>query len=346
MAVLAINTGSSSLKWALFEGERRVRAGAAGELRTEAAFHAATMATLRALPEEPAAVSHRIVAAGAGWVGARRCDAGLEAELRALIPLAPDHLPQALAAVAAARAALPRAQAFACSDSAFHRTLPDVARQLPLPRALTAAGIQRFGYHGLSCEAVMAALARESAAQARGRIVIAHLGSGCSLTAVRDGRSLETTMGFTPLGGVVMATRSGDLDPGVLLYLLRGRGLTAEELHRMLNHESGLLGVSGISADMKTLLADPRPQAAAAVELFVYSVRRHLGALGAVLGGVDLLVFTGGIGEHAEGIRARICQGMEWLGMAVRVVASDEEAMLARHAQRAMEEGGVHVPVR
>ncbi|MGN6593824.1 MAG: acetate/propionate family kinase [Terriglobales bacterium] len=345
MAVLAVNTGSSSLKWALFDGERRLRDGAAAGLRDQAGFEQALTAALHALPEAPEAVCHRIVAAGADWAGARRWDAGLEAELRGLIPLAPDHLPQALAAIQTALRLLPGASQWACSDSGFHRTLPDVARRLGIPREWESRGIRRFGYHGLSCESALAVLEREDPRSAQGRIVIAHLGSGCSLTAVRGGRSCETTMGFTPLGGVVMATRSGDLDPGVLLYLLRERGVTPGELSRMLNHQSGLLGVSGISGDMKTLLADPRPEAAAAVELFVYSVRKHLGALAAVLGGVDLIVFTGGIGEHAAGIRERICQGLEWLGAAVRVVASDEEGVMARHALRAMQ-GGEDVCLR
>ncbi|HEY8054773.1 MAG TPA: acetate kinase [Terriglobales bacterium] len=343
MQILAVNTGSSSLKWALFEGERRLEDGQRGELHDPPGFEQALTAALRALPAEPAAVCHRIVAAGADWAGARRWDAPLDAKVRRLIPLAPDHLPQALAAIHTAAKLLPRASQWACSDSGFHRTLPEVARRLPLPRLWESRGIRRFGYHGLSCESALVAMAREDVALARGRMVIAHLGSGCSLTAVRDGQSRDTTMGFTPLGGVVMATRSGDLDPGVLLYLLRACGVAPDALDRMLNHQSGWLGVSGISSDMKTLLADPRPEAAAAVDLFVHSVRKHLGALAAVLGGVDLIVFTGGIGEHAAPIRERITQGMEWLGAAVKVVTSDEEGVMARHTVRAIKEGAANV---
>jgi acetate kinase len=339
LRILAVNTGSSSLKWALFEDEQRLHDGAAAELRDEAGFEQALTAALRALPQAPDAVCHRIVAAGADWAAARRWDAALEAELRGMIPLAPDHLPQALAAIQTAVRLLPGASPWVCSDSGFHRTLPAVARRLAIPRAWESRGLRRCGYHGLSCESALAVLEREDPRAAHSRLIIAHLGSGCSLTAVRGGRSCDTTMGFTPLGGVVMATRSGDLDPGVLLYLLRQAGVAPAELHRMLNHESGLLGVSGISGDMKTLLADPRPEAAAAVELFVYSVRQHLGALAAVLGGVDWIVFTGGIGEHAAGIRERICQGLEWLGAGVRVVASDEEGVMARHTRRALQGG-------
>ncbi|HET9784458.1 MAG TPA: acetate kinase, partial [Terriglobales bacterium] len=329
-----------SLKWALFENEQRLRDGQAGELHNQSDFEPALAAALHALPAEPAAVCHRIVAAGAEWVGARRWDAALAAQMRGLIPLAPDHLPQALAAVQTATQLLPRASQWACSDSGFHRNLPAVARSLALPRAWTEAGIRRFGYHGLSCESALAALQRDDPRRARGRIIIAHLGSGCSLTAVRDGRSCDTSMGFTPLGGVVMATRSGDLDPGVLLYLLRARGVTPEELNRRLNHESGLRGVSGISGDMKTLLADARPEAAAAVDLFVYSAKKCLGAMAAALGGVDIIVFTGGIGEHAGVVRERIGAGMEWLGAEVKVVASDEEGVMTRHTLRALAEGG------
>ncbi|MGH9486470.1 MAG: acetate/propionate family kinase [Terriglobales bacterium] len=330
--VLCLNTGSSSLKWALFAGEHCLQQGRAEDLRAADQFSATLTMTFAGLRQKPEAIAHRIVAPNTVWPQARPLDDALERELESLTPLAPDHLPQALALIGATRAAFPALPQFACSDSSFHRTLPEVARRLPLPRTLTAEAVARYGYHGLSCASVLAALAAEGPLPQR--LIIAHLGHGCSLTAVRAGRSVETSMGFTPLGGVPMSTRSGDLDPGVLLYLLRERGVTPEALDRMLNHDSGLRGSSGLSGDMKTLLADPQPQAQEAVELFVYRIRMCLGALAAVLGGVDLLVFTGGIGENAAVIRERICADMDWLApqgkLAARAVPAQEERMMAR----------------
>ncbi|MGH9483443.1 MAG: acetate/propionate family kinase [Terriglobales bacterium] len=337
MRVLCINTGSSSLKWALFDGEQAVQQGRTAELASRQQFEAALTAALGQL-QPPQAIAHRIVAPNTAWPAPRRIEPGLETELHDLVPLAPDHLPQALAAIQAARSAFACLPQLACSDSSFHRTLPPAARQLALPQAWRQRGLARYGYHGLSCESVLAGLCAEGTLPAR--ILIAHLGNGCSVTAVREGRSVETTMGFSPLSGLVMSTRSGDLDPAILIYLLQECGASATSLRAMLNHESGLSGVSGISGDMQTLLADPHPEAAAAVELFVYTVRKHLGALAAVLGGVDLLVFTGGIGEHAASIRARICTGMDWLApagaLAVRVAPAREELMMARHAAAAL----------
>ncbi len=335
MRVLAVNTGSSSLKLALFDGGRRVADQSAAGLSAPAAFQGAFAAAAAKLPAAPppGAVSHRLVAP-LDWDAPRRIDAALLAELRPLEALAPDHLPQALAAVAAAMQAWPQAAQIACSDSAFHATLGESARTLPLPRAWRELGVRRFGYHGLSCESALAALRQRDPALARGRIVVAHLGAGASLTAIRDGRSLDTTMGFTPLGGLVMATRSGDLDPGVPLFLLRHHGLTPEALNRGLNHEAGLLGLSSHSGDMKALLASSDPAAALAVEVFVRQARKHLGAMAAVLGGVDLLVFTGGIGEHAPEIRERITAGLDWMIPRTRVIPADEERILASHALR------------
>jgi acetate kinase len=253
-------------------------------------------------------------------------------------------------AVAARFPALPQA---VCFDTAFHRDLPESARRLALPRALAdAAGIQRFGFHGLSYEYVLEHLG----AAGRGRVVIAHLGSGASMAAVRDGRPVDTSMGMTPTGGFMMGTRTGDLDPGVLLYLLREKGYDADRLDRLVNKESGLLGVSGTSADMATLLERrERDEAAAlAVAMFCYQVRKQVGAFAAALGGLDTLVFTAGIGERAAAVRAEICAGLEHLGVrldparnaahadplsapgracAVRVVATREDMMIARHSR-------------
>jgi acetate kinase len=257
----------------------------------------------------------------------------------------------------------------ACFDTAFHRTLPPVAQRYPLPRALHDAGVVRYGFHGLSYEYIMQALRAVDPDAANGRVIVAHLGNGASMAAVRDGQSIDTTMGFTPTGGLVMGTRTGDLDPGVLLYLLQTRGMPAEQVNTLVNRQAGLLGVSGISADMRDLLEREarEPAAAAAVDLFCYQARKFLGALAAVLGGIETLVFTGGIGEHAAPIRARICASFEFLGLeidagrnqqhapvispdgasvTVRVIPTDEDRMIARHTYRLITHEGaadVHV---
>ncbi|MGH9480244.1 MAG: acetate/propionate family kinase [Terriglobales bacterium] len=336
MHILTINTGSSSIKAATFDGERRLTSGQRGELSSPDAFAGALAALLPPFP--PAAAGHRIVAP-LDWKQPQRLTPALLRQLRALVPLAPDHLPQALAAVEAVSAAFPSLPQVLCSDSAFHHSMPEVARRLPLPALDHAAGVElaRFGYHGLSCEYIASVLEAEAAADLGrplpDRLVIAHLGHGSSLTAVRAGQSLDTTMGFTPLSGLVMSTRTGDLDPGVLLYLLRACHYTPEALSRLLNQQSGLAGISGLSGDMQTLLASKLPAARAAVASFAYSARKHLGALAFVLGGVDLIVFTGGIGEHADDIRRQIAGDLPF-----RVIATDEERMLARHTARLLGE--------
>jgi len=282
--------------------------------------------------------------------------------VRRLIPLDPDHLPQALAAVAAVGRAFPALPQVACFDTAFHARMPRVAQTYALPRALEAEGVRRYGFHGLSYEYIMARLREIDPEAARGRVVIAHLGNGASMAAVRAGESVETTMGFTPTGGLVMGTRTGDLDPGVLLYLLQERGLDAAALSDLVNHEAGLLGVSGSSGDMQDLLAREATdeRAAEAITLFCYQARKFLAAMAAALGGLDTLVFTGGIGEHAPAIRARLCNGLAFLGIAldgsrnaagdavisaagsavtIRVVPTDEEVMIARHVTQVLWEG-------
>src|SRR5262249_28397081 len=238
----------------------------------------------------------------------------------------------------------------ACLDTAFHRTLPEYAARFALPEHFWHRGIRRYGFHGLSCESIVHSLGPDLARKA----VVAHLGNGASVTAIQDGCSIETTMGLTPTGGVMMGTRSGDLDPGLLLHLMRDEAYTAEQLDRLLNHEAGLLGVSGESSDMRTLLeaSASRPNARLAVEMFCYQVKKAVGAMAAVLGGLELLVFAGGIGEHAAPVRANICAGLEHLGITldpaanarhadvistsasrcvVRVVPSDEDMQIARH---------------
>lgn len=336
MRVLTINTGSSSIKLGLYEDERQLSAASQAGLTATAQF----ADTLPGLIEKvavaaPQAIGHRIVAPGLDWEDARQLDASAKGQLRALVPEAPDHLPQALAAIVAAASKYPNVPQVACSDSAFHRTLPEVACRFALPRTLYDRGLRRYGYHGLSCVSVLDALGRDGPSLPA-RLVIAHLGNGCSLTALRDGRSLATTMGYTPLGGIPMSTRSGDLDPGVLLALLR-QGLAPAQLDQMLNHESGLLGLSGETGDMRRLLelAARSPAAALAVESFVAHVASGVAALAADLGGLELLVFTGGIGENAEAIRRRVLDRLAWLpGFASRVVPADEDRIIARFTAR------------
>jgi len=269
------------------------------------------------------------------------------------VPLAPLHQPHNLAAVAAVAARHPQLPQVACFDTAFHHTQPAVATRFALPRHLSEEGVRRYGFHGLSYEYIAAALPRYlGAAPARGRVIVAHLGAGASLCALRDGCSVATTMSFTPLDGVPMGCRCGALDPGVVLYLLQEKGLSAAAVAALLYHESGLLGVSGLSDDMRTLLASELPAAREAVELFVYRIGREIGSLAAALGGLDALVYTAGIGEHAPQIRARVAAAAAWLGLELDpaanaaggprlatprsrvsawVIPTDEDLMIARH---------------
>ena len=323
--ILALNCGSSSLKYAVFEGERRAgggtveRIGVAGGHATHAE---AVHATLEKLPR-PAAVGHRLVHGGPDLLEPVRIDAGVLRKLREAEPFAPLHLPAAILAIEAVAQRAPGIPQVACFDTSFHRTLPEVAKRFPLPASVSATGVRRYGFHGLSYEAVVAGLRLPS------RTVIAHLGNGASLCAVKDGISIDTTMGLTPAGGIMMGTRTGDLDPGVILFLLEKR--SREEIAAMVERESGLLGVSGITSDMKALLASKDPRAQLAVEMFCYQACKGVGALAAALRGLDALVFTGGIGEHATAIRERICAGLGHLGaFAVHVFPADEERVIAR----------------
>jgi acetate kinase len=375
--VLCLNAGSSSLKFSVWDGDECLAEGEVEEIGRPGAVawvrapgapprrlpgrwadHGAAAAGVfallgeHALPE-PAGVGHRLVHGGQQHVGPERVTPALLGELRALVPLAPLHMPSGLAGVEAVAARFPALPQAVCFDTAFHRDLPEVARRLALPRELgAAAGIRRFGFHGLSYEYVMERLGPSG----RGRVVIAHLGNGASMAAVRYGRPVDTTMGLTPAGGFMMGTRTGDLDPGVLLYLMRERGFDAERLDRLVNKESGLLGVSGASADMKTLLErrERDEEAALAVAMFCYQARKQVGAFAAAMGGLDTLVFTGGIGERAAAVRAEICDGLDHLGVrldaprnaahadplsvagaacAVRVVPTREDLMIARHSR-------------
>jgi len=377
-SVLCLNSGSSSLKFAVYRvgpAEARVASGAVESIgrpggrlwlradsdggiedsaRAIADHAAAAREVLAALERHglnaATAVGHRVVHGGPVFSTPRRVDREVLDALRGLVPLAPLHLPSEIAIIEAIAREHPDVPQVACFDTAFHRGMPEAAQRLPLPRSLWDDGVRRYGFHGLSYEYVVWKLG----SAARGRLVIAHLGSGASLAAVLDGRCVDTTMGLTPLGGLVMGTRPGDLDPGILLYMLEARGYEPSRLDRLLNEESGLRGISATTADMKTLLErraeDPR--AAQAVAMFCTSVRKHIGAFAAALGGIDALVFTGAIGERAAAVRREIADGLGHLGIevdparndvhgevvsrssapcTVRIVPTNEELMIARH---------------
>ncbi len=385
MRILAINCGSSTLKFDLFEaakgerslarglvdriggrgsveltvegGERTVRTIAAAD-HGQAAHHAIRLLDSSGLLGSLEAVGHRVVHGGTRFLGPVLLDVGAEESIEELAELAPLHNGPALAAIRAVKGALePEIPHVATFDTAFHSRMPRVARLFALPRKLADEGVLRYGFHGLSYEYVMGRLRAADPAGADGRVVIAHLGNGASMAAVRGGVGVDTTMGFTPTGGLVMGTRSGDLDPGVLLYMLEERGLKPREIGGLINRRAGLLGVSDTSADMRDLLSRETgdPRAAEAVTLFCYQAKKSLGALTAALGGLDALVFTGGIGENAAPVRWRICEGLEFVGIrldpdrnaehasivsrddtpvTVRVIPTDENLMVARHTLR------------
>jgi acetate kinase len=302
------------------------------------------------------AVGHRVVHGGTAFTAPARLDAAAIAELEALTPLAPLHQPHNVAAIKIVAGIAPSLPQVACFDTAFHRAQPDVAQLFALPRCYAREGVRRYGFHGLSYEYIAAALPTIDPRAAAGRTVVAHLGNGASLCAMDRARSVATTMGFTALDGLVMGTRCGAIDPGVLLYLIK-RGMTPQDLERLLYEQSGLLGVSEISSDMRELLASHDARAAEAVDMFVYRVGRELGSLAAALGGIDALVFTGGIGEHAASIRARVCRSAAWLGLELDdrgnaadgpcisapgstvtawVIPTNEELMIALHTRRVL----------
>lgn len=385
-AVLVINAGSSSLKFALFPTEPELASspalsgqiegiGATPELSAKDAggqrFHEPVTAN-GGLDEQhrdalthlfdwltghnPAldivAAGHRIVHGGELHSAPLRLNESVLRDLDAFVPLAPLHQPHNLRAVRAVAALLPEIPQVGCFDTAFHRTQPALAEAFALPRAITAEGVKRYGFHGLSYDYVARQLPEVVGECASGAVLIAHLGNGASMCALREGRSVASTMGFTAVDGLMMGTRTGSLDPGVLLYLMEQKGMDAKALTRLLYKESGLLGVSGISQDMRTLLASDAPAAKEAVDLFCYRIAREIGSLAAAAGGLDALVFTGGIGEHAAPVRERVAKLSAWLGVkidaeansvhatridapgsrvAVAIVPTNEEGMIARY---------------
>jgi acetate kinase len=297
-------------------------------------------------------VGHRVVHGGARFAGPTIINSQVLAELRQLIPLAPLHQPYNLAAIDAVSARLPQVPQVACFDTSFHRGQPPVAELVPLPRELRAGGLQRYGFHGLSYEYIATVLPQVAPEIASARVIVAHLGSGASMCALRDGKSIDSTLGFTALDGLCMGTRPGALDPGVVLHLFQGLKLSAKEVEALLYKKSGLLGISGISNDMRDLLGRPETEARLAVDYFVYRAAKEIGALAAVLRGVDAIVFTAGIGENSAEIRQRICAASAWLGVeldtkanagkgpristphsrvSVWVIPTNEELMIARH---------------
>ena len=367
-AVLALNAGSSSIKFSLFDvgeaacltlmskgdverdgaGQHLVARDAAGAVLTEQRWpdDPGQDVILRTLLEwvdrhlgaaALVAVGHRVVHGGRDFTAPVELDTAVVAALDRLTPLAPLHQQHSLAPIRALTTMRPRLRQVACFDTAFHHTMPAVAQRIALPRAFEAEGIRRYGFHGLSYEYIARTLRRTRPELARGRVIVAHLGNGASLCAMRDGCSVDTTMGFTALDGLVMGTRCGTLDPGVVLYLLQQKQLSAAAIQHLLYDESGLLGVSGLSSDMRTLLASPEPHAKEAVDLFVFRIAREAGSMAASLGGLDGFVFTAGIGEHAPEIRAMVCDRLRWLGLGaggtvdVQVIPTDEETMIALH---------------
>ncbi len=362
--VLALNAGSSNLKCALFAA-----AGTAlGEVgRTEIETGGQAEAAIERMMQwcegqsggrSLSVVGHRVVHGGTVFQAPVRIDGQIVAALDQLCPLAPLHQPQSLALIRAIAAHSPSLPQVACFDTAFHHDQSDVATRFGLPAEMHARGVRRYGFHGLSYEYVARRLAQLDPGLATGRVIVAHLGSGASLCALRAGRSVDTTMGFSPLDGLVMSTRPGSLDPGALLYLQQHDGLSADQVQDLLYHRSGLLGVSGLTGDMQALLASDTDGARTAVELFVYRIVREIGALASSLQGLDGVVFTAGIGEHSPEIRAQVATGLAWLGLqldesenleggerrisrtggrtAAWVIPTDEELMIAGHARDAL----------
>ena len=405
-AILTLNAGSSSLKFALFDPATPATAMLRGEVSnltiaphltahdsggnslidrnwqvaaerqggSEGNFAVILTALLEFIDAQPghdglAAVGHRVVHGGADHIAPERVTPALLQSLTALVALDPIHMPHNLAPIRAITRAKPKLPQIACFDTAFHHTIPPVAQRFALPRAVSAAGVRRYGFHGLSYEYIAGRLREEAPALAQGKVVIAHLGAGASLCALLNGASVATTFGFSVLDGLVMATRCGSLDPGVIFYLGR-QGYSLAEIEDMLYNQSGLLGVSGISEDIRVLLASKDGNAREAIDLFTYRLAIEISGMAGALGGLDGIVFTAGIGQHSSEIRRAVCDRLAWLGVrldnaanlagrpcisaadsdvAVRVIATDEEVMIARHvcdalssSKKSVQIGGAH----
>ncbi len=389
--VLTINSGSSSIKFALYKADSSMqnlvtgkleRIGLSDSLLTIKDKDGSSQKLPLKAPNHRAVghfiikwlddhfgfdgilgVGHRVVHGGPNFTSPQRITRALVQELDRLSPYDPEHLPSSLELMGLFHMHHPHVPQVACFDTAFHRQMPRVAKILPIPRRFDKKGVQRFGFHGISYSYLMEELQRIAGAKvAKGRVILAHLGNGASMAAVRNGKGIDTTMGFTPAAGLPMSTRSGDLDPGLVWYLARTENITGAKFHEMVHHQSGLLGVSEISSDMRDLLAREKRdiRAAEAVAMFCYQARKWIGAFTAALGGLDTLVFAGGIGENASVVRTRICNGLQFLGVkldqkqnklsapvisapaskvTVRVIRTDEEVMLARSVLRVL---GLH----
>ena len=389
-SILVVNAGSSSIKFSIFEtsADRSLSAGAHGQVEgigtsphlevsdphgtkladapVAGAGHTGAIAAIHDWFATHVGndagfegVGHRVVHGGATYSQPVLIDSHVMAVLESLIPLAPLHEPHHIAAIRAISAMYPEVPQIACFDTAFHRSQPALAQEFAIPRELTAKGVRRYGFHGLSYEYIVSLLPEVMPDCAKGKLVVAHLGNGASMCAIDRGQSVAATMGFTAIDGLPMGTRTGALDPGVILYLLQHEGMDAKAIEQLIYQRSGLLGVSGISSDMRALLASDAPSAKEAVDLFVYRIGRELGSLAAALGGLDALVFTAGIGEHAPEIRARACREAHWLGITLDeeanakggprisnpgsrvsawVIPTDENLMIARHTRRLLDE--------
>ena len=392
--LLVVNAGSSSIKFQLFalgDGDRLELAfrgqldgigirpsllakDAAGATLIDQAYEAAKVADVPAALDQlddwliarlggqaPLAIGHRVVHGGPDYAAPILIDERVLADLERLVPLAPLHQPNNLAPIREIRRRYPDIPQVACFDTAFHRHHPEVADRYAIPESFYAEGVRRYGFHGLSYEYIAGRLREHDPALAEGRVVVAHLGSGASMCALHDGRSIDSTMGFTAVDGLPMGTRTGQLDPGVVLYLVQNRGFTAGQVERFLYHEGGLKGLSGVSNDMRDLQASDAPGARLAIDYFVYRIVRETGALAAAMGGIDGLVFTAGIGERSALVRGRVVEKLAWLGaalddaanaadrtlistadseLAVLVLPTDEELMIARHTLRLLRPTG------
>jgi len=392
-AILVINAGSSSVKFSLYlEGDQELVPSIRGQIEglyTAARFISKTpegmvkadktwpdgeelghdgaldylIGHLRSElgDDRLIGIGHRVVHGGSAYTQPVLVNPEVLKVLETLVPLAPLHQPHNLVPIRRAMERAPELRQVACFDTSFHRSQPEVAQMYALPAELREAGVMRYGFHGLSYEYIASSLPHIAPGSAKGKCVVLHLGNGASMCAMEQGRSLASTMGFTAVDGLPMGTRCGSIDPGVILYLMDQRGMSARAIERLIYKESGLLGVSGISSDMRTLLASEEPLAKLAVDLFLYRVRRELGSLAAALGGLDAVVFTGGIGENAHAIRSRVGRDAAWLGVeideaanaagqgristgssrvGVWVIPTNEELMIARHTRKLIDSGG------